>query len=649
MKSKISLFNRDLVVQIFRSVGWIAVVQFLLLLFALPLKMLMMVSNERYLNRTFENLFQYHFEIQMISLIGVPVILAVFLFRYLHVKDSADFMHSLPIKRERLFHQYTLTGMVLLLTPIILTTLLVLILYLTFDFTPYFAMTDIYKWAGVTILLEMTLFMAGVFVAMFTGLSTVHAVLTYIFLLFPAGIYILVVYNLKFLFFGFPYDYFLNKEIEKYSPVLYAGVMNHQFLSKTFITIFLIVAIVLYYLSLVVYKKRKVEAVSQAIAFTKLTYTFKYGTAFCMMLLGGMYFGQVQEQLSWTIFGYVAGSGLGYFAAEMVLRKTWRVLGNVKGYLVFAVLITMTLLFSQLVSNQYEVKIPSENDIAQVHFSNSPYLYSKMNDSKLTYTVKEQENVNAVRKLHKEIIENKQREQSLINGWENMIFAYELKNGKKVVRQYQINRNDFENSLKEIYESEEYKRASNEIFLVKEQDVTSISVVAHTVNNKKITISDSEEIAELLQLLKKEALNEGYEEITNPRGGFTTIEILVNSHQSLQFEYKSTYKLLDEWFANKHLLNQFKITADEVGYVLVAKRELVFNDQNTMISPEELIQKLEKSGEAIKIIDKTQIDQFLTNSSSSWGKEYIAAFYFSNTNYPEFRGMDEKYLPEILK
>lgn len=37
------------------------------------------------------------------------------------------------------------------------------------------------------------------------------------------------------------------------------------------------------------------------------------------------------------------------------------------------------------------------------------------------------------------------------------------------------------------------------------------------------------------------------------------------------------------------------------------------------------------------------------NSSSDYSKGYLAGFYIKNVNYPEFRGIDENYLPDFIK
>ena len=66
--------------------------------------------------------------------------------------------------------------------------------------------------------------------------------------------------------------------------------------------------------------------------------------------------------------------------------------------------------------------------------------------------LKEQENIEQVRKLHEQIVTDK--EERLQEDYvKQPFFLYELTNGKQVVRQYQVNKVQYEKYYKTIYES----------------------------------------------------------------------------------------------------------------------------------------------------------------------------------------------------
>ncbi len=146
MPSKTSLFNKEIFLQIVRSTGWISLIYFLGLLFSLPIRILMIYTENNTYKRTpemVESLFQYDLHIQVILFVAIPILMSIFLFRFLQVKQSAEFMHSLPIKREKIYHQYTLSGIIGLVLPVILVTIILLIMHSILDLNSYFQIKSI--------------------------------------------------------------------------------------------------------------------------------------------------------------------------------------------------------------------------------------------------------------------------------------------------------------------------------------------------------------------------------------------------------------------------------------------------------------------------------------------------------------------------
>lgn len=103
MSSRITWFNEELIIYIFRSTGWIGFLYFVGLIFALPLEMLTIILNENNEYVEFENLFSSQQMIQYVLVIVIPVLFAIFLFRFLQMKQASDFIHSLPITRRNIF------------------------------------------------------------------------------------------------------------------------------------------------------------------------------------------------------------------------------------------------------------------------------------------------------------------------------------------------------------------------------------------------------------------------------------------------------------------------------------------------------------------------------------------------------------------
>lgn len=647
MQSKISLINKEIGKTITRSVGWVAIVHFLVLFFSVPLEILMTSSGEQRNYVRAENLFQYNFEIQTFLNIVIPVVLAIFLFRFLQVKPYSDLMHSLPVKRERIYHQYTLTGFFLLVLPVLLNALIVLALYKPLELVDFFPMADIFKWVCITVLFNSLVYMAGVFIGMITGISAVQGVLTYITLLLPIGLIVLLAENLPFYLYGFPEENFMERKIEAFSPLVTLSLLYEMPLGAGEIISYTILAIALYGVSLWVYKMRRLEAVSQALVFPLLKPFFKYGATFCTMLLGGVYFGKTQGGMIWILAGYLSGAILGYFVAEMVLQKSWRIIIHLKGLLIYAGVITLLALLFQFDFSHYEKKVPALNDINRVHLSGSYYTYR---DSEKPYYFSEQENIELVKRLHKEIIANKSNNNIKAND-ERAFFVYELKNGKKLVRDYSIDKKEYAHFYKLIHESDEFKRKTNDIFRVKEDQVEKISILPSGPINKKAVIIDPADVKEAIAILKEEANTATYEDTLDERDPYANIEILQRNDKTISLIWPVSYKKFEKWLDKKGLLETARVNAEDISYALIAKKEELpenFVERNT---DEEIFKQMNKLGHVLKVTAKADLETSIVNASSYYinDVEYIIAFYYKSDGWIEINSFNEKHTPEFVK
>lgn len=647
MQSKTSLFNKEMVLQVGRNVGWISVIYFLALFFAIPLRIMMLYSGENY--RDFmpvERMFDFNFAIQFLMFITVPVVMAIFLYRFLHVKQAADLIHSLPLKRQDIFHFYTLTGFVFLIIPVILIALFTAIIHSVYDLNLYFQLQDIFRWAGIIILFNAVFYLSGVFIAMITGISVVQGVLTYIMLLFPAGFTLLIIYNLGLMLYGFPSDYYQIRNIEYLSPISHLTILEGQSISVKAVLLYSVFVLVSYVLSLFIYKKRNIEAASEAIAFNGLKVVFKYGAAFCMMLLGGMYFDAMQNKFAWLIFGYTAGGIIGYFAAEMVLQKTWRVFGRVKGLGYFAVAMVVVVLITQAFA-PYEKKVPALDEIKSVTYANNIYMVP--DDRLAPKPLLQPENIEAVRKFHERIIKNEKMNEQEMESQEFALFNYELKNGDQLIRQYTIDRSDYESDMREIYESLEYKHGYEPIFKINTEDITSIRINKQTADSPLI-ITDKEKINQAMAILKKEIEQEPFTIDFYPKGNRSTIEIMSGKNDYDNIELKQSYKSFIAWLETNEMLQDAMVTPEDIDYIIVIN-ESIKEEQFKEYPEEEIINRIMNDKNALKLSEHDQVLSAIENAGYGWFNEapYTAIFVYKTGNHKEIRTFTDKDVPEFIK
>ncbi|MFE8699622.1 DUF6449 domain-containing protein [Cytobacillus sp. FJAT-54145] len=655
MQSKISLIKSEFFKQISRNIGWISIIYFLTLVFAIPLDILMTVTNEHKEFWVKDNLFQYNVGLQIILMISIPVLLAVFLFRYLQVKQSSDLYHSLPIKRTHIFHQYTLIGLLFLIIPVIATAIIVHFQHITWDLQPYFSVGDIYYWAGIMILINIIVYMGAVFIGMVTGLSIVHGALTYIFLLLPLGLLVLITANLQYFLYGFPQDYFLNSKMEYFSPLVITEQLNHQKVEPLVIWLYLMVSIVLYGLSVFLYKKRKLEAVSQALVFPILQPIFKFGTTFCSAFLVALYLGETQNQsFAWLIAGYIIGSFIGYIVAEMVLQKTWRVFGSFKSYFIYVGALAIILVALHLDVTKYEDKVPERSEIKSVHLSEHAYYYYSSDYQIDKLSLEEDQNIKFVQEFHKAIISNKNDvENESRNG--RAFFAYELENGKNLVREYYINKELYKEFIKPIHESIEYKEANNEIFRLKE-DVEFISFNPAGPTGRHAVISEPEDINEVISILKDEIYAASYDEMYNNKGFQSHISMKIDDQHGMDILFKPSYKKLEAWLKEKGLAEKAMVVEEDISHALVVEvSKLEMDKPEYAYSNEEIFNKMMKSSDVLELKDRNElqiamdqsIDYYMVENERK--KRYLVAFYFKNENYPVIRSFEDEFAPDFVK
>jgi len=650
MPSKMSLYNKEILLQIGRNAGWISIIYFLGLLFMLPIKILMIYSDERTMsNYQKGHLFQFDFTFQIGLMVIVTVILAVFIFRFLHVKQAVDMIHSLPLKRSRIFHTHAITGVGFFILPVFVIALILMLFHAILDVGSLYAIKDVWYWTGTTIVINLILYTASVFIAMMTGISIIQVVLSYIFLFFPAGFAMLLFYNLKYLLYGFPSDYFLNQQLERLSPITYASVLDGKVFQWKDAAVYLILTLILYGLAVFFYKKRNLEAATEAIAFPKLRSVFQYGVTFCMMLLGGSYFREISfNNGGWTIFGYIIGAAVGYFLAAMVLRKTWRVFSRVKGLGVYLVIIAI-FGFGIHTLGFYENRIPNEADIKGALLTDQFYSYQQVDSEHLdAFTpkpLKEKENIEAVLKLHKQILADRNiTKDKKYKPATNFYIRYELKNGRKVMREYNVDQRLYDDFFKPIYESPEYKRSTAEIFKVKESKIKSINITANGPVGRAVTLADPKEIKAAVEALKKDVLAETYEDSIYYNGRGSMIDIYISKDQFVHLDMKPSYSHIAKWLKEKNLLERVTVAPEDVDYVLVAK-----GDFSKIDDPDELKRMLEKQRGTLKVTDEGQIEQLLNKGGTDSSMKYTAVVCYKAMNIQEELYFDEEHAPGFVK
>lgn len=310
--------------------------------------------------------------VALAAVMGLVCAMAVF--SYLYSSRSACMMHALPLRREALFLTQYLAGLSFLLLP----QLAVFILTAAAEA----AMGCLTLWPLVQWLLAQSglclfFYSFAVFCAMFTGhlaaLPVFYGVLNLLAFLMTTlveGVCDLFLYGFR----SFPSPVW---ELVDYlsPPVILTNavsIVSHDdsiiLYQPGLVAVYAAVGVALSIVALLIYRSRHIESAGDIVAVKLVRPLFKYGVALCAGLTGGMFTYALLSGLSTlTLMGWILFWGLaGYFTAEMLLRKSFRVLAAWKGAVPLTVVIVLLSLSVHYDWYGFEHRVPQSNQVAAV-------------------------------------------------------------------------------------------------------------------------------------------------------------------------------------------------------------------------------------------------------------------------------------------
>ncbi len=394
------------------------------------------------------------------------IVSAMAVFSYLYNSRSVQLYHALPIRREGLYLTNYLSGLSFLVLPlgvVFLFTLAVEAVSGTLLLWP------LLQWLIAQVCFALFFYSFAAFCALFVG----HIVALPVFY----GILNFLAFGmsqlLSELFRQFVYGYHswpaMSQLAQWLSPfiVLYreGGVRvadngGYFFTGLATALVYALAGLVLAALGLVVYRTRPLETAGDVVAVKWVRPVFKYGVAFCAAVTIGIFLRELFRSLlpggMWPMLGLMVLGGLiGYFAAEMLLRKTFRVLRRSwKGALALCLALTaaaLTMNYDLIGFN----RAPSRYNVVSVYLW-GPYTYPSDSASHFDIYCTDSEDIEAVLALHQAIARDQQElqdrlehdrystgydpenpDQPLVQS-QNVYFSYNLADGSRLTREYTL-------------------------------------------------------------------------------------------------------------------------------------------------------------------------------------------------------------------
>ena len=386
---------------------------------------------------------------------GAGVVCAMAVFSYLYSARSACMMHALPMDRKSLFFTNYLSGLSFLLLPnaaIFLSTLAVELLFGCVNLPP------LVSWLVVQSGLCFFYYSFAAFCAMFTGnilaLPAFYGILSFLVLVISS----LLEQVLDLFFYGFAG---MGGKVEQavmwFTPLVHLNSAlsthrvetmpdgstmawtSYEISQPEVVAIYVVVAVVLTVLALMVYRRRHVESAGDVVAIAMVRPVFRFGVAACAGLSLGIatvaILGFSNTSLALGVF-MVIWSVIGYFVAEMLLRKSFRVFKAWKGAVAIAAVMAVLFVAVDKDFFGYENRIPIKEDVQSIYVS-SLTLGAPYDDARRVsnLTIENEKQILEVLALHQAIIDEKDRVDNG-NDYISLNVDYNLKNGTTLSRRY---------------------------------------------------------------------------------------------------------------------------------------------------------------------------------------------------------------------
>lgn len=401
---------------------------------------------------------------------------AMAVFGHLYNPRSANFFGSLPVRREGLFLTHYLAGLAFLIVPNLVICLLTLLVELA---------GGVLCWAGLGFWLAVMcgegffFYSLAVFCAMFTGHILALPVFYGIVNALAAGLYGL----LELVFHGFYYGFAgfpdgvqtvvkwltpvvcLEEAVTAYNvnsapgfsqlapeDLAYVARVGGIWVSDNrymvvqglgTVGIYAIVAVMLAVCAFLLYRVRRLESAGDVVAVGPMKPVFQYGVALCV----GMAFGMVTAMVAgggeiMLMAAMLVWGVLGYFAARMLLEKSFKVFHHWKGALAVAAVFVALFCVVGYDLTGFETRVPAPGTVDSVYVSCNDAVCLGDDGDYLRLNVTDPEDVELFTILHKEAVEQRDWDWRDYEGRElgstSLNLDYQLKGGGTLSRRYTL-------------------------------------------------------------------------------------------------------------------------------------------------------------------------------------------------------------------
>ncbi len=403
----------------------------------------------------------------VVSAFVMGILAAMAVFGFLYNSRSCGMIASTPVRREAVFCSAYLAGAL----PVIAANLLIAVLNWLFTLSSGIEGACIFKMNAILFAVNSMEFLIFFSISAFIAMLTANIVALPVLYLIFNFVFLGMEYVVRMLYGMFIFGYSDHPDcvLEFMSPLIYLftriGINVNISTGSAAVSLtnwsallgYIIAAVVFSVTALLLYRKRRMESAGDVIAVNSLRPVFKFCVTACAALCFGLLFFVIISTLftspstSMLVLsaGLIIGAFIGYFASEMLLKKSFHVFkGSWKGFVITAVLCIVFAFVCVTDLFDLSSQLPDADDIEAI----------SCNSEGRGVDIKNRSDIEALLKVNKAIIADRDKYEGLddtdLENTGYVSIRYKLKDGRVICRGYTLLIDDNYKAYYEVLSSE---------------------------------------------------------------------------------------------------------------------------------------------------------------------------------------------------
>lgn len=523
----------------------------------------------------------------------IPVIAAVSVFRYLQGTSSVAVFHAMPFSRAKLFHTNAVSGLILILLPILANGLILLLIAkpalinaqstILAERIDVFTRMAVLGWIWQSIVIVLFVYTISLFAGLVTGNPLMHFLSAIGFNFLVPGLYAVFTYYFTTYLFGFSSGEAWSRQLTSFTP--YTKVFEGP-LSWQITLVYLLVVAVLYGITLFLYHKRRLERAGDPYVFQAMNLFMTYLIGFLGMSFLGVYFTVFGKAWYYQYAGYLAGILLFFVIGQMIIQKTPRVfhLYTLKHLGIYTLLAVIFIAGLELDLTGFESRIPAAENIKRVKMTT--YFNYSMEFSPEFKGYEDPDNIEAIRTFHQEVLAQKS---VLVANAKRMDYSikmlsvpisYELMGGGISDRSYLVPYLMARDSqaLKQLYESKEYKQ-NLMIKQFTQKEFRYFRLYSATGLPFSVDLSSQQQKASFLAALSKDLEQQSFDSMVSLRFPYATADLWYSTRDQagrlqenvINIPIRSDFQNTLAWIRNAGYEDELTLKSEEFRYITVTR------------------------------------------------------------------------------